>query len=59
MQTVHVHRYPIPTEAERASWPEGVSSVSDHWQGWVEDEARVEYSCGLTDLPWLWVKQTS
>ena len=43
MQNITVHRYPKPSDAERATWPEGVQSVSDHWQGWIEPD----------DLSWI------
>lgn len=43
MNNIQVHRYPVPTEEQRAQWPQGVTDVSDHWQGWIEPD----------DLSWI------
>lgn len=43
MINITVHRYPTPSDEERAGWPEGVSAVSDSWQGYVEPD----------DLSWI------
>lgn len=43
MQNIEVYRYPIPSAETRATYPEGVSDVSDHWQGYVQPE----------DLSWI------
>jgi hypothetical protein len=37
MKTIEVHRYPVPSDAERASWPEGCACPADRYQGYVQD----------------------
>lgn len=40
MTNISVHRYPVPSDEERATWPPDTQAVSDTWQGWIEPDDR-------------------
>jgi|HubBroStandDraft_2_1064218.scaffolds.fasta_scaffold406293_2 hypothetical protein len=40
MSNICIGRYPVPTESDRASVPEGVGFPADRWESYIEPEDR-------------------